>query len=274
MWAKMKLNPARYRLTAAVLFPRVVLILLGSVVLHGCIRVSLEGLPEAVETAMKRSVIRHKTEIVQKVGASVDGLGVAQMRRLNRAEQQYAKAVRFKGMVQPNPMKLGFLFKSRRNFHAHEVVDVRDTGSLIHDPYEVIVAYKYEVWETQRLSSGDPTSEDLVKKDSDFQKIDQNGSIRFRYRFNADLEWNGAPAVRLWTGEVPASLAPASIITRPVAAQPAAPPPSQKPPAQDDLPVPITQIGGPEGPPPRVLTEGLRKSPLLKGTPRRKRSLD
>ena len=110
MRAKLRVNLGRYKSIIAVLFPRVVLVLLASVVLHGCIRVSLDGLPEAVETAMKRSLIRHKTEIVEKLQGGVDALAAAQITRLNKAEQVYGKAMRFKGLPDPNPMKLGFLF--------------------------------------------------------------------------------------------------------------------------------------------------------------------
>jgi hypothetical protein len=273
MRAKLRLSLVRYRAITAVLFPRVVLVLLASVVLHGCIRVSLEGLPEAVETAMKRSMIRHKTEIVEKVRGGVDAFAAAQMRRLNAAERVYGRAMSFKGMPDPNPMKLGFLFKSRRDFNSYEIVDVIDTGSLLKDPYEVIVKYNYEVWETQRRSSGDPASGDMVRRDTDFQKTEQKGSLRFLYRFNPDLEWNREPGIRLLT-EVAPSLAPASVAPAPVGAPPDTPPEQQAPSELDDLPVPLTQIGGEKAPPPSVLIDGLRSSPLLKNLPRRKRTLD
>lgn len=273
MRAKLRVNLVRCKSITAVLFPRVVLVLLASVVLHGCIRVSLEGLPEAVEIAMKRSMIRHKTEIVEKVKGGVDALAAAQMRRFNRAEQVYGRAMRFKGLPDPNPMKLGSLFKSKRDFNSYEIVDVTDTGSLINDPYEVVVKYSYEVWETQRQSSGDPASGDLVKRDTEFQKTEQKGSLAFLYRFDPNLEWNREPGIRLLTGVVP-SLAPAPVAPAPVGAPPPATPPEQQAPSGlDDLPVPLTRIGG-EGPPPSTLIDGLRSSPLLKKRPSRKRTLD
>jgi len=274
MWAKLRLNLVRYKAMTTVLFPRVVLVLLAGVVLHGCIRVSLEGLPDAVETAMKRSMVRHKTEIIGKVKGGVDALAVARMKQLNAAERVYGKPIRFKGLPDPNPMKLGFFFKSRRDFRSYEIVDVRDTGSLLKDPYEVIVKYNYDVWETRRRSSGDPASGNLVRRDTDFQRTEQKGSLRFLYRFNPDLDWNREPGIRLLTG-VALSPAPESVAAAPVEAPPPATPPEQQaPPGLDDLPVPLTQIGGEGGSPPSVLIEGLRSSPLLKNRPRRKRTLD
>ena len=268
MRSKMKPNRLGLKCPAAASFAPIVLIVLASVVLHGCARVNLEGLPEAVEIAMRRSTLRHKGEIVGKVKVGVDGFAAAQLKQFNEAEQEYGNEVHFEELKQGlNPMMLGLLFKSKREFYSYEIVNIKDTGSLLHHPYEVIVAYKYEVLETKKQSSGDPRSMGEVMEDPDFQKIGEQGSLKLRYGFNADLEWDGRPGIRVWTPPVLAPLA------RTPVAPPTIPAPGPSPPAQD-LPFTITPMGGGNEPPPGDLPEGMDLSPILEKLRRAKSSPD
>ncbi len=188
MWTKR--NLLHYGSIIRVLCPWVVLILVGSVAVHGCIRIGLEGLPEAVETAIRRSILRHKAEILQKVTAGVDRLAVAEMERLNRAERKYEEMPNFVGRPGITPLRLGTLSKSKRNYFSYELIDVMETASIFL-PYEVIVEYNYEVLRTKRQYTGDPQAVDRATRDYDFQKTDEKGFLKLLYRFDADLEWDG-----------------------------------------------------------------------------------
>jgi hypothetical protein len=249
MWTKR--NLLHYGSIVRVLCPWVVLILVGSVAFHGCIRIGPEELSEAVETAMRRSIVRHRAEILQKVTAGVDRLAVAEMERLNMAERKYGTVLNFVGRPGITPLRLGGVSKAKRNYFSYELIDVSETGSLIFLSYEVIVGYNYEVLRTEERYTGNPQAREQARRDYVFRKTDEKGSLKLLYRFDADLEWDGRdgrPGIMRTRAEPPA---PSGLRPTP------------------SLPVPKVR-----GDPPPGFIEQMQSSPLLRQPPRRKRNLD
>lgn len=178
----------RHRSILAVLCPWAVLLLVGIVAFHGCGPVNDEQLAQAVETAMKRSTLRHKEEILGNLMSNTQKLAVQELERLNRAEQVYDKQVFFDMIGLYHPMGYGFFFKTKRGFSSYEVVDIRESDSLFHK-YEVVVRYKYDVLQTKRWASAYDGAKEKAARDFGFEKTDEQGSWEFRYWFGTDFKW-------------------------------------------------------------------------------------
>jgi hypothetical protein len=164
------------------------LLLVGIVGFHGCGRVSDEQLAQAVETAMKRSTLRHKGEIRDDLMREADRVAMLDLVRLNKAEQVYDTQVFFEmaggGF---HPMGYGFWFKIKRDFPSYEIVDIRESNSLFHK-YETVIKYNYDVVQTHRFASAYEGAKEKATKDFNFQPIGKEGSWEFLYRFDADFE--------------------------------------------------------------------------------------
>ena len=131
----------RNRKTFVALCQIMVLFLAGIAALNGCNRVSDEQLAKAVETAMKRSTLRNKAEILKHLQANAQKLAVQELERLNKAEQVYDTQVFFDMIGKFHPMGYGFWFKIKRGFSAYDILDIRESESLFHK-YEVFIEYK------------------------------------------------------------------------------------------------------------------------------------
>ena len=183
-------RPFRHHSIFAVLCLWIAVFLLGMVAFHGCGRVSDEQLAKAVESAMKRSTLRNKAEILDNLMKSTQSLAVQELERLNRAERVYDTKVFFDMIGKWHPMGYGFFFKIKRGFSSYEVVDIRESDSLLHK-YEVLLRYDYDVLQTKRWASAFDGARERADKDFDFKKTDEQGSWEFRYWFNTDFKWEG-----------------------------------------------------------------------------------
>ena len=188
-----KVKLLRNRSTLFALCPMMVLFLVVIATLNGCNRVSDEQLAQAVETAMKRSTLRHKADILKNLQANAQKLAVQELERLNKAEQVYDTQVFFNMIGSFHPMGYGFWFKIKRGLSSYEIVDIRESDSLFHK-YEVLIEYEYDVLRTHRFASAYEGSYEKADKDFNFQKIGEEGSWEFLYRFDADFEWDGEDA--------------------------------------------------------------------------------
>lgn len=181
------------RSTLAVLCQMLVMFLVVISALNGCNRVSDEQLAQAVETAMKRSTLRHKAEILKNLQANAQHLAVQELDRLNKAEQVYDTQVFFEMIGRMHPMGYGLWFKVKRGFSSYDIVDIREGYSLFHK-YEVLIDYKYDVIQTHRYASAVEGTYERAEKDFSFQKTGQEGSWEFIYRFDTDFKWDGEEA--------------------------------------------------------------------------------
>lgn len=146
-------------------------------------------IPRSVDTAMKRSILLYKADIITKLTTSMNRVAFGEIIRLNQAEEEYGKQVRFEPMLL-HPMGWGFWLKVKRKYDAYEIVDMAQTGSLI-APYEVIAGYHYKVFQTQKQASMDSESQDKAWKDVEFKETDTEGAVEMLYRFDADFQWDG-----------------------------------------------------------------------------------
>ncbi len=183
-------KPLRHYSTLAVSCSWIVLLLVGITALHGCGQPSDEQLAQAVETAMKRSILLNKQEVLKNVMNRANKLAVQELDRLNRAEKVYDTQVFFEMIGLYHPMGYGFWFKIKRGFSSYDVVDIREGESLFHK-YEVFIDYKYDVLRTERFASAYEGTYEKAEADFNFQKIDEKGSWEFLYRFTTDFEWDG-----------------------------------------------------------------------------------
>ena len=184
----LKLNLLQMHPTPAALCKRMVLVLAAIVALEGCGRVSDEQLAQAVETAMKRSTLRHKAEIVENLMNSTNTLAAQELERLNKAEEVYDTRAVFE-VIPLHPWGYGSWFKIKRGFSSYEVVDLRESTSLLHK-YEAVVEYKYVALRTKQYASAYDGAEEKAKKDFDFKEIGEEGSLELLYRFDANFEWD------------------------------------------------------------------------------------
>jgi len=180
----------RYYSALAVSCSWIVLLVVGVIALHGCNRVSDEQLAQAVETAMKRSILLNKKEILKNVMNRANKLAVQELDRLNTAEKVYDTQVFFDMIGRYHPMGYGFWFKIKRGFSSYDIFDVRESDSLFHK-YEVFIEYKYDVIRTHQFASAYEGTYEKAEADFNFQKIGQEGSWEFLYRFTTDFEWDG-----------------------------------------------------------------------------------
>ena len=188
-----KVKLFRNRSTLFTLCPMMVLFLVVIAVLNGCDRVSDEQLAQAVETAMKRSTLRHKADILENLQTNAQNLAVQELERLNKAERVYDTQVFFEMIGRFHPMGYGFWFKIKRGFSSYEITDIKESDSLFHK-YEVLIEYEYDVIRTERFPSAYDGTYEKADKDFNFQKIGEEGSWEFLYRFDTNFEWNGEDA--------------------------------------------------------------------------------
>ena len=182
-----KTNCLRHNSTLAALCTWMVLFLVGVAALNGCNRVSDEQLAQAVETAMKRSTLRHKAEILDNLMRKADTVARLEIARLKKAEQVYDTQVFFEMAGSFHPMGYGFWFKIKRAFLSYEIVDIRESNSLFHK-YELVIRYNYDVVRTHRFASAYEGAKEKATKDFNFQKIGEEGSWEFLYWFDTDFE--------------------------------------------------------------------------------------
>ncbi len=187
---KAKGSSLRHKSTLAALSPWIAIFLVGIIALPGCGRPSDEQLAQAVETAMKRSILLNKQEVLKNVMNRANKLAVQELDRLNRAEKIYDTKVFFDMAGVYHPMGYGFWFKIKRGFSSYDIVDIRESQSLFYK-YEVFIDYKYDVLRTERFASAYEGTYQKAEADFNFQKIDEKGSWEFLYRFTTDFEWDG-----------------------------------------------------------------------------------
>jgi len=188
MNGKLRLNLSHYTSVIIMVYPCIILTLVVLTTFHGCGRMSDERLAQAVEEAMRQSTLRHKAEIVDRLEHSMARVALAELLRLNKAEEEYGKAISFEP-IPFHPLQWGFWRKIKREYSSYEIVDMRERGSLM-TPYEVVVEYRFRLLQTERQSSRFPEAVDKAKKDTNFLPTGEEGAVDVLYRFDADFEWD------------------------------------------------------------------------------------